>query len=124
MPDGGARRGRRSRVTRSGDFDSVYRRGTSAAGRHLVVYAFARGEGDQPRLGLSVGKRVGSAVERNRVKRVLREEFARISGALAPGVDYVVIARPGAHEYIEERGARALGDRLGELAEKATGSRS
>jgi ribonuclease P protein component len=124
VPDGGARRGRRSRVTRSGDFDSVYRRGTSAAGRHLVVYAFARGEGDQPRLGLSVGKRVGSAVERNRVKRVLREEFARISGALAPGVDYVVIARPGAHEYIEERGARALGDRLGELAEKATGSRS
>lgn len=124
MPDGGAGRGRRSRVTRSGDFDSVYRRGTSAAGRHLVVYAFARGEGDQPRLGLSVGKRVGSAVERNRVKRVLREEFARISGALAPGVDYVVIARPGAHEYIEERGARALGDRLGELAEKATGSRS
>jgi len=124
VPDGGARRGRRSRVTRSGDFDSVYRRGTSAAGRHLVVYAFARGEGDQPRLGLSVGKRVGSAVERNRVKRVLREEFARISGALAPGVDYVVIARPGAHEYIEERGARALGDRLGELAEKATGPRS
>lgn len=124
MPDGGARRGRRSRVTRSGDFDSVYRRGTSAAGRHLVVYAFARGEGEHPRLGLSVGKRVGSAVERNRVKRVLREEFARISGALAPGVDYVVIARPGAHEYIEERGARALGDRLGELAEKATGPRS
>jgi ribonuclease P protein component len=124
VPDGGAGRGRRSRVTRSGDFDSVYRRGTSAAGRHLVVYAFARGEGDQPRLGLSVGKRVGSAVERNRVKRVLREEFARISGALAPGVDYVVIARPGAHEYIQERGARALGDRLGELAEKATGSRS
>ena len=124
MPDGGARRGRRSRVTRSGDFDSVYRRGTSAAGRHLVVYAFARGEGEHPRLGLSVGKRVGGAVERNRVKRVLREEFARISGALAPGVDYVVIARPGAHEYIEERGARALGDRLGELAEKATGSRS
>ena len=124
MPDGGARRGRRSRVTRSGDFDSIYRRGTSAAGRHLVVYAFDRGEGDQPRLGLSVGKRVGGAVERNRVKRVLREEFTRISGSLAPGVDYVVIARPGAHEYIDERGARALGDRLGELAEKATGPRS
>lgn len=63
-------------------------------------------------------------MERNRVKRVLREEFARISGALAPGVDYVVIARAGAHEYIDERGARALGDRLGELAEKATGTRS
>ena len=85
-----------------------------------MVYAFDRGEGDSARLGLSVGKRVGGAVERNRVKRVLREEFARIEGDLKPGVDYVVIARPGVHEYIEERGARALGERLGELAERVT----
>lgn len=113
-----APRDRRSRVTRSGDFDSVYRRGRSAAGRHLVVYAFDRGEGDMARLGLSVGKRVGGAVERNRVKRVLREEFARIAVDLAPGVDYVVIARSGAHEYIEERGSRALGDRLTELTQR------
>jgi len=70
-------------------------------------------------LGLSVGKRVGGAVERNRVKRVLREEFARIAPGLAPGVDYVVIARPGVHEYIDERGSQALGERLQELAEKA-----
>lgn len=122
MPDAAAPRGRRSRVTRSGDFDSVYRRGKSAAGRHLVVYAFNRGEGDSPRLGLSVGKRVGGAVERNRVKRVLREEFSRIQGALAAGVDYVIIARPGVHEYIEERGSRAVGERLQELTEKVTRS--
>ena len=123
MPDGAdAPRPKRHRVTRSGDFDAVYRRGRSAAGRHLVVYAFDRGEGDSARLGLSVGRRVGGAVERNRVKRVLREEFARIQGELRPGVDYVVIARPGVHEYVEERGSRALGERLQELAERATGA--
>lgn len=67
-----------------------------------------------------MGKRVGGAVERNRVKRVLREEFSRMQPELTPGVDYVVIARPGAHEYVEERGSRALGERLQELAEKVT----
>ncbi len=84
-----------------------------------MVYAFNRGGDDPARLGLSVGKRVGGAVERNRVKRVLREEFARISAGLAAGTDYVVIARPGAHEYIEERGAGALGERLEELVGRA-----
>lgn len=85
-----------------------------------MVYAFARGEDTAPRLGLSVGKRVGGAVERNRVKRVLREEFARVQDKLSAGVDYVVIARPGVAEYIEEQGSQALGQRLEELAERAT----
>ena len=91
----------------------------SAAGRHLVVYAFTRGEGDAARLGLSVGRRVGGAVERNRVKRVLREQFSAIQAGLPAGVDYVVIARPGVHEYIEDRGSHALGERLQELTERA-----
>lgn len=119
MPDGApSPREKKHRITRSGDFDAIYRRGQSAASRHLVVYAFSRGAGDSVRLGLSVGKRVGGAVERNRVKRVLREEFARISDGLQVDVDYVVIARPGVHEYVEERGSRALGERLEELVAK------
>lgn len=102
----------------------MYRRGTSAAGRHLVVYAFAR-PGDGPaRLGLSVGRRVGGAVQRNRVKRVLREEFARLREDLSPGMDYVVIARPGAAEYIDDQGSAAIGARLGELAGRAAGAAS
>ncbi len=84
-----------------------------------MVYAFNRGEGDSARLGLSVGRRVGGSVERNRVKRVLREQFARMQPGLAGGVDFVVIARPGAHEYIEERGSDAMGERLAELVQKA-----
>ena len=123
MTDSGTAPRRRARITRSGDFDAVYQRGRSAANRHLVVYAFAR-EGRSPgspaRLGLSVSRKVGGAVERNRVKRVLRERFAEIVSALPAGIDVVVIARPGAAEYLEERGSESLGARLAELAERAT----
>lgn len=104
----------------------VYRRGRSAANRHLVVYAFARDDrpADAPaRLGLSVSRKVGGAVERNRVKRVLREQFAAMADALPRGVDVVVIARPGCAEYIAERGSASLGARLRELAERATRDR-
>lgn len=113
---------RRARITRSGDFDAVYRRGRSAAGRHLVVYAFSRDDrpADAPaRLGLSVSRKVGGAVERNRIKRVLRERFAHICADLPRGIDVVVIARPGAAEYLAERGSAAFGERLAELAARA-----
>ena len=119
---GGPVRSRRARLTRSRDFDAVYRRGESAASRHLVVYAFDRPEDERrgepqagPRLGLSVSRKVGGAVELNRVKRVLREQFAAVSEAIPPTTDVVVIARPGVLEYLEERGSAALGERLREL---------
>ena len=123
MSDAGTAPRRRARITRSGDFDAVYRRGRSAANRHLVVYAFARDDQPTPspaRLGLSVSRKVGGAVERNRVKRVLREQFAQLVPTLPGGIDVVVIARPGCAEYLEEKGSPALGARLAELAERAS----
>ena len=107
----------RRRITRSGDFDAVYRRGRSVSDRHLVVYAFRRPDAadDAPRLGLSVSRKVGGAVARNRVKRVLRERFAELAPALPAGTDWVVIARPGLAEHLERHGSGAVLERLREL---------
>src|SRR5207244_8764307 len=73
-PLGLARVQRRNRLSRSRDFDAVYRQGRSTSTRFLVLYWFAREEdaGD-PRLGLAVPKGTGNAVARNRIKRQLRE---------------------------------------------------
>ena len=73
---------RSRRLSRSADFEAVYRRGRSASSRHLVVYAFARDPSPrraEPRVGLTVSRKVGGAVERNRVKRLLREAAARVT---------------------------------------------
>src|SRR3954453_4530922 len=90
----GPGRPRRRRLSRSAEFERVYRQGRSKGNRFLVLYAFPRaGEGaedeDGPRLGLSVSRRVGGAVERSRVKRVLREAFWAEAERLPTDSDYV-----------------------------------
>ena len=103
-----ARRKRR-RLSRSGEFERVYREGRSHASRHLVVYAFPRAENDgEPRLGISVGRKLGGAVERNRIKRLLREAFWASSDELRPGHDFVIVARPAAGELAKEGGEAAV----------------
>src|SRR5947207_3969890 len=90
----GPSRPRRRRLSRSAEFERVYRQGRSKGNRFLVLYAFPReapGE-EGPRLGLSVSRRVGGAVERSRVKRTLREAFWQEAGRLPAGSDDVVVA--------------------------------
>jgi ribonuclease P protein component len=92
----GARR-KRGRLSRSGDFDRVYRQGRSTGGREFVVHVFPREASlDPPRVGLSVSKKVGDAVTRNRIKRVLRAAVASLEPELAAGSDLVITARADA----------------------------
>jgi ribonuclease P protein component len=121
-PAGTRPRANRSRLTRSADFDRVFRSGRSHAGRELVLYVFPRGEDGPPRLGLSVSRKVGGAVERNRVKRLLREAFAVESARLPEGTDAVVVARPDARPLAEREGLAGIQHALGDLIEKAGGA--
>jgi ribonuclease P protein component len=110
---------RRGRLSRSAEFERVYRQGRSSANRHLVLYAFPNPAVQQPRLGLSVSRKVGGAVERNRVKRLLREAFAHAQDGLSGGHDLVVVARPEVRELAEREGLAGVDAALGELLEKA-----
>jgi ribonuclease P protein component len=109
----------RGRLSRSAEFERVYRHGRSIANRHLVLYTFPNASSSTPRLGLSVSRKVGGAVQRNRVKRLLREAFAHAEGELAPGQDVVVVARPPAGELAEREGLAGVDASLAELIAKA-----
>ena len=88
------------------------------ANRYFVVYAFPRVDSQAPRLGLSVGRKVGGAVERNRVKRLLREAFADDRSAAWSGFDVVVVARPPAGDLAAADGLAGIAGAVGELLAK------
>lgn len=117
---------RRRRLSRSGDFDRVYREGSSRGNRFLVLYSFPRGEEghDEPaRLGLSVARKVGRAVVRNKVKRAIRQAFWDLDALVPAGHDYVVVARPGIEGLLDREGEDGIRSSLAELLDRSEGER-
>jgi len=111
---------KKNRLSRSRDFDAVYRHGRSTSTRFLVLYWFDReAEARDPRLGLAVPKAAGNAVARNRVKRQLRELWRERIERIPAGRHYVLIARPGLPEAVEANGFEWLGARVDEVLGKA-----
>jgi ribonuclease P protein component len=111
---------RRNRLSRSRDFDAVYRQGRSVSTRFLVLYAFTRDDaGVEPRLGIAIPKKVGGAVVRNRIKRQLREIWRARLDRLPRNADFVLVARPGLAEAAESQGFDWLSERVDEVLSKA-----
>lgn len=86
---------RRFRLSRSEDFKRVRRTGKSYAHPLVVLVAQACEAHNRTRVGVAAGKTTGTAVHRNRAKRLLREAMRPLLPSLAPGWDLILIARPG-----------------------------
>lgn len=81
------------RVKKNSEFQSILRTGKSFANRELVIYYKPKVMQDHFKIGISVGKKIGNAVTRNRIKRLIRESFIQLEDQIIPDIDIIIIAR-------------------------------
>ncbi|WP_074572631.1 ribonuclease P protein component [Selenomonas ruminantium] len=106
---------RRRMLKRRNDFQRVYRKGRSLANRYFVLYVF-ESEELSGRVGFAAGKKLGCAVKRNRVKRLLRESYRLHSPELRPGIALLLVGRQAMLDVkcpVVEKAFLSLGKKAG-----------
>lgn len=98
---------KRNRLKKNEDFQKVFKHGTSVANRQFVLYTLDQPENDELRVGLSVSKKIGNAVMRNRIKRLIRQAFLEERDRLKQK-DYIIIARKPASQLTFEETKKSL----------------
>ena len=86
------------RIKKNDDFQTVFSKGKSFANRQFVIYMYKKEQNVPFRIGLSVSKKLGNAVVRNRIKRCIRQSFTELKAEIKPGWDFIIIARRPAAE--------------------------
>src|SRR5690625_6269244 len=81
------------RIKKNSEFQHVFKEGKSFANRQLVIYYIKKEDQDNFRIGLSVGKKIGNAVTRNRIKRYLRHSFHELQDKILPNLNIIILAR-------------------------------
>src|SRR5690625_4227475 len=81
------------RVKKNSEFQEILKSGKSFANRELVIYYKEKPLQSHFRIGISVGKKIGNAVTRNRIKRCIRESFLQLRENISPQLDIIIIAR-------------------------------
>jgi ribonuclease P protein component len=119
---GGQGEGSVGRLRRRADFLAAHG-GRKAHSALMTVEMWPRGDAEPPRLGFTVTRRVGTAVERNRIRRRLRSAAAQGLMAVKPGCDYVIIARRAAIDAAFARLVGEMGRAVARVHEARSGAR-
>jgi ribonuclease P protein component len=106
-----------SPIKKNNEFRHVYAKGASAVNRLLVLYSLENNS-ETNRLGITVGKKVGNAVKRNRVKRLIKESYRLAERRITAGYDFVIVARAAAGALPRDGAFNAVSGSLMALLEK------
>ncbi len=99
---------KKHRIKKNDEFQAVFQKGKSNANRQFVVYQLDKEEQPNFRIGLSVSKKIGNAVVRNRIKRMVRQAITELKDEIASGKDFVIIARKPCAEMTYEEVKKKL----------------